>query len=165
MPSKPKVFPATAAVAAALADLLKTAVGPSNEHQHRPNHTLHQIPEVLRIFARFIGIVVSPPLPPSSTPITPTPSTSTEPPTTPTQSTTYETDDSATTQTVLPTTTPSDSLIACPPTTPQTLKKLMSLFVPVSAIPSSPTARPSSAVTLPKLFRKSGTLCEESKPV
>ncbi|CAH1712841.1 unnamed protein product [Aphis gossypii] len=46
VPSKPKVFPATAAVAAALADLLKTAVVPSNEHQHRPNYTLHQFPEV-----------------------------------------------------------------------------------------------------------------------
>ncbi|XP_060841864.1 platelet glycoprotein Ib alpha chain-like isoform X2 [Rhopalosiphum padi] len=151
--SKPKVFPGTA-IAAALTDLLKTA---ANEHQNRPT-TLHQFPDVLRTFVRFIGIVVSPPSSTPTPPTPPTPPTSTAPSTPPTSQTSptlpNEIDDSTTTPPT--TTTPSAPIITCPPTNPGSLKKLMSLFVPASAMPST-TARPGSTVTLPQLFRVAGS--------
>ncbi|XP_025203152.1 mucin-2-like [Melanaphis sacchari] len=140
---KSKVFPATTAVAAALADFLKTVAGSSDKHKERPT-TLHQFPDFLRTFVRFIGIVALQPSPSS-------------PPTPPTTSPISDESDKYTT-TLTTATTPSSPITTCPPSNSGSLKKLMSLFVPEFSIPSS-TARPSSNV-LPKLFQKADSYHE-----
>lgn len=98
--------------------------------------TLHRLLAVLRPFVRAIVVASSPSLLPQSSP--------------PPQ---YDHDNDTITTISTASVTPSTPKIACPPAAKESSKKLMSLFVPMSAVLSS-TSSPPLTGTLPKLFRK-----------
>ncbi|XP_022181304.1 uncharacterized protein LOC111041362 isoform X2 [Myzus persicae] len=112
----------------ATADLLRTIMS-SNEFREGSN-ALHQLLAVLRPLIRAVGVISRPPPPPPSIKI-----------------------EDETTTTTTTSTTPSSPIITCSPAVQVSSKKLMSLFVPVYAVPSTTTLRPLTG-TLPKLFRK-----------